>query len=438
MKEKPEVNIFWFRRDLRLDDNCGLYHALKAGLPVLALFIFDRNILEQLEDEDDARVSFIHDAIVKLKAELAAKGSGLRVIHARPLEAFQQLQGEYTLRNVFINDDYEPYARKRDQEIGDYLKTKGINFKGYKDHVVFEKNEVLKEDGTPYTVFTPYKRKWLQKLEAEFHLKSYPSKEYLPNLYQCRQPEIPELAEIGFKRSPITVQIPEYIEVLGNYKNTRDYPALNGTSKLSVHLRFGTISIREAARLGLEHSPDTWLSELVWRDFYAMILWYFPHTVHSSFKKEFDNIRWRNNEAEFQFWCEGKTGYPIVDAGMRQLNATGWMHNRVRMVVASFLCKHLLIDWRWGEAYFARKLLDYDQASNIGGWQWAAGTGNDAAPYFRVFSPDLQTQKFDKKLEYIRKWIPEFDDPFRYPQPIVEHKFARERALEVYKAGLAK
>ncbi|WP_207534962.1 cryptochrome/photolyase family protein [Desertivirga arenae] len=438
MREKQQVSIFWFRRDLRLDDNAGLYHALKSGESVLPLFIFDTLILDKLEDLDDARVTFIHKAIAGLDQELQKYGSSILVKHGAPTEVWIQLLNEYNIKAVYTNHDFEPYAKSRDESVSQILKSKGLELLTYKDHVIFEKQEILKDDGSPYTVFTPYKRKWLEKLNPDFHLKAYPTKKYLKNLLQIPPFEIPALEQLGFSTSSIDFPDKEYQDVIEQYNGTRDFPALDGTSRISVHLRFGTISIREAGSAAFEASEKTWLSELIWRDFYAMILWYFPYTAKSSFRREFDGITWINREEDFKAWCEGNTGYPIVDAGMRQLNTTGWMHNRVRMITASFLCKHLLVDWRWGEAYFARKLIDYDMASNVGGWQWAAGTGNDAAPYFRVFSPDLQTKKFDPKLEYVKKWVPEFSDPFKYVQPIVDHRYARQRALDAYKAGLGK
>jgi deoxyribodipyrimidine photo-lyase len=437
MPEKPAINIFWFRRDLRLEDNAGLYHALKSGLQVLPVFIFDREILDKLADKDDARVTFIHQALTELNKNLRNYGSSLLTKYNSPLIAFEQILNEFNVSEVFCNDDYEPYARKRDDEIAGLLKNHGIKFNSCKDHVIFEKDEILKDDGRPYTVFSPYKRKWLEKLAAEFHFKAYPVLKYSGAFFQFPYSEIISLNEMGFQENSIVLPGKVYQSILANYADLRDYPAIAGTSQIGIHLRFGTLSIRELASEASSQS-QVWLSELIWRDFYSMILWHFPYSATQSFKKEFDAIKWRNNEQEFEAWCEGKTGYPIVDAGMRQLKATGWMHNRVRMIVASFLCKHLLIDWRWGEAYFARKLLDYDMASNVGGWQWAAGTGNDAAPYFRVFSPDLQTKKFDPEGKYIKKWIPEFDDPFKYPQPIVEHKAARNRAILAFQQALRK
>lgn len=433
---KPLVNIFWFRRDLRLQDNAGLYQALKTYIPVVPVFIFDTNILDELEDKNDRRVEFIHAAILELRSQLAAIGSSLEVYHDSPEEIFKQLLHKYKIEKVFTNHDHEPYAKQRDASVEQLLKENTISFHTYKDQVIFEKNEVVKDDGKPYTVFTPYSKRWRASLK-EFHLRAYPTEKYFNNFYKQQAAEIPSLTAIGFQKidEPFpTKQLNE--ELIKKYDKTRDYPAINGTSKLGVHLRFGTISIRALARKANELN-ETYLNELIWRDFYQTILWHFPHVIQHSFKREYDNIEWRNNEEEFEKWCKGITGYPIVDAGMRELNTTGYMHNRVRMIVASFLAKHLLIDWRWGESYFASKLLDYDLAANNGGWQWAAGSGCDAAPYFRVFNPRLQTEKFDKDLQYIRKWVPELDE-FSYPKPIVEHEFARKRCLEVYAKALKK
>lgn len=438
MANKTNLNIFWFRRDLRISDNAGLYYALKAGLPVLPVFIFDRNILDQLPHKDDSRVTFIHRSLQDLNEELETHGSSLYILNSTPQAAFEELVKEFDISLVFTNSDYEPYARQRDQQIETFLGNKKIGFSSFKDQVIFEKDEILKDDKKPYTVFSAYRRKWMEKLNPDFHFRSYPTEKYGSALIQNTSFKLPKLEDLGFSQSNLEFPDKKYRQVLAGYKKARDFPAVRGTSEISVHLRFGTLSIRQAAREGLEYSPDTWLSELMWRDFYAMIIWHFPYSANSSFKPEYNKIRWRNNEDEFKAWCEGKTGYPIVDAGMRQLNTTGWMHNRVRMIVASFLCKHLLIDWRWGEAYFAEKLIDYDLASNVGGWQWAAGTGNDAAPYFRVFNPELQTKKFDPELQYIKKWVAEFDAPFKYPRPIVDHKFARERVLKAYKEALGK
>ncbi len=429
------ISVFWFRRDLRLFDNAGLFHALKRGLPVLPVFILDTNILDDLQDKADKRVDFILRTLNELQRELVLLGSTLHVLYTTPEAAFERLAKEYDIEAVYTNHDYEPYAQQRDKAIMTMLQTKGIALHTFKDQVIFEKDEVTKDDKTPYTVYTPYSRKWKEKLNS-FYLKSYPVEQYSLHFLQQTPRPIPTLEEIGFHTTDI--EIPATVlnrDVAARYDTTRDFPSVAGTTRLSLHLRFGTVSVRQLAREAMELNP-TLLNELIWREFYMMILWHFPHVVGGAFKKEYDKIQWRNNQAEFELWCAGKTGVPIVDAGMRELNATGFMHNRVRMIVASFLTKNLLIDWRWGEAYFAQKLLDYDLSANNGGWQWAAGSGCDAAPYFRIFSPQLQTEKFDPQLKYVRKWVPEFEQ-LTY-KPIVDIKASRERCLTEYKRALNK
>lgn len=424
-----KTTLFWFRRDLRLEDNAGLYHALRENKNVLPVFIFDTNILETL-DKDDRRIAFIHEALTALREALHALGSSLLVLHGDPVKIYKQIEP----KAVYTNHDFEPYARERDETIRVLLEKKEIPFKTYKDHVFFEKGEVLKDNGTPYTVFTPYSRKWKAAL-TDFYLKSYPTKKYFASLKKVKHIPFPSLTDIGFK--PTGATFPDRVikmSVIEKYDKQRDFPAIQGTSRLSVHLRFGTVSIRKLVQIA-RRKNTVWLNELIWRDFYAMILWHFPQVQTQSFKSEYDRIAWRNNEDEFKKWCDGQTGYPIVDAGMRELNETGFMHNRVRMITASFLVKHLLIDWRWGEAYFAEKLLDYDLASNNGGWQWAASSGCDAVPYFRIFNPQLQTDKFDPDEIYIRRWVPEYATD-AYPDPVVDHKEARERALSTYKKAL--
>ena len=425
--------LFWHRRDLRIDDNAGLYHALKEG-EVQPVFIFDNQILSKLP-ANDQRIIFIHQEIERLQSEYKALGSSLLICYGNPVELIPKLAIDTGAQLVYTNRDYEPYARERDKVIFDQLKRHGIDFKGAKDHVIFEKEEVVKLDGLPYTVFTPYSRKWREKLN-EFYLKPYPTATYASSLAKSQYTEIPTLASMGFEGTKSVTFPDRTVELtkVNSYHTNRDIPSVDGTTRLSLHLRFGTISIRELARMANQHNA-TYLNELIWRDFYQMIIFHFPHSATNSFKKQYDAIPWENNEIHFQAWCEGKTGYPLVDAGMRELNATGFMHNRVRMVVASFLTKHLLLDWRLGETYFAEKLLDFELASNSGGWQWAAGSGCDAAPYFRVFNPTSQQEKFDKNFSYIKKWVPEFGTP-AYPPPIVEHKFARERAIERYKNAL--
>mgnify|MGYP000878484513 FL=1 len=437
-----DLSIHWFRRDLRLQDNAALYHALKSGFPVLTIFIFDTNILNELKDKDsvltiDNRVAFIHQEITRLKKELQALGSDLLVFYGKPIDVWKEIIQQYAIRKVFTNHDYEPYATERDAQLNSWLQEQQIEFLTYKDQVIFEKDEVTKDDGKPYTVYTPYSKKWKLKLN-DFYLKSYPTEKYTANFFKIKNctPCI-SLHEMGFSMDAIDFPVRTVNDsIMQQYAETRDIPSIRGTSRISVHLRFGTVSIRELARQSIAAKGEKYLNELIWRDFYMMILHHFPKVVTQSFNEKYDKIKWRNNEVEYKAWCDGKTGYPIVDAGMRELNATGFMHNRVRMIVASFLTKHLLIDWRLGEAYFAKKLLDYDLSANNGGWQWAAGTGVDAAPYFRVFNPRLQTEKFDKELKYIRTWIPELDS-FEYPKPIVEHAFARDRCLAAYKEALS-
>ena len=427
------MNLFWFRRDLRLDDNVGLFHALNSSDEVLPIFIFDETILSQLP-KDDARVTFIHKQLEIIHNQLQAIGKSLAVFYGNPFEVFIRLIDENQIHTIYTNHDYEPYARKRDLELYQLFKDENIEFKTSKDQVIFEKNEVIKDDGTPYVVYTPYSNKWKDNF-SKINLTNYKSEELLDNI-TFHSYSFLNLADIGFKRSKIKV-IPFDISdtLIDNYEATRNFPALDKTSHLGIYLRFGVVSIRKMVAKAVESKNETFLKELIWREFFMQILWHFPYTTNLSFRPKYDYIKWSNNEYLFQKWCEGKTGYPFVDAGMRELNATGHMHNRVRMIVASFLCKHLLIDWRWGETYFAIKLLDYEQASNVGNWQWAAGCGVDAAPYFRIFNPTEQVKKFDKDLVYIKKWIPEFGTA-AYPEPIVDHKEAREKCLLVYKAAV--
>jgi deoxyribodipyrimidine photo-lyase len=437
MDKDTAVSVFWFRRDLRMEDNAGLYQALKSGNAVLPFFIFDKDILDDLEDKDDARVSFIYKAVEEIRKECYKHGSDLLVVYDKPEHAWQTLINTYKIAAVYTNHDYEPYAKERDGAVKALLDKINIAFKTYKDQVIFEKAEVIKDDGKPYTVYTPYKNKWYQKLKP-FYLKAYPTEKYFINLLRFNAAVIPTLEEMGFTKSKIDYPEKEYDNVIADYAKNRDFPAITGTSHVGIHLRFGTVSIRRCARDAYESDEKTWLNELIWREFYSMVLYHFPQTVDHAFRPEYDRIEWVNDEEQFKAWCNGQTGYPMVDAGMRELNATGYMHNRVRMVVASFLSKHLLIDWRWGEHYFARKLLDYEMASNVGGWQWAAGSGTDAAPYFRIFNPEAQLKRFDPKLEYIKKWVPEYADFSKYPKPIVDHAFARDRVLKAFKAALGK
>jgi deoxyribodipyrimidine photo-lyase len=425
-----KLAILWLRRDLRLKDNTALMHALGSGLPVLPLFIFDDNILKELPG-DDARVSFIIHSLEQIHQQLKEVESSLLCKKGDSLTVWKELISEYEIAKVFTNKDYEPYARKRDADIEKLLSKNGISFHSYKDQVIFEEGEVVKEDGRPYTVFTPYKNKWLTALDS---LPTIKSKQVQWDKFYKIKLSMPAITDIGFQESGI--KVPSFdASVLDDYTSTRDFPS-RSTSHIGPHLRFGTISIRQLVA-GLQPKHATFLSELVWREFFMQILFHFPHVVHQNFREAYNGIQWRNNEAEFEKWCTGQTGFPLVDAGMRQLNATGFMHNRVRMVTASFLCKHLLIDWQWGEAYFAKKLLDYELASNNGNWQWAAGTGCDAAPYFRIFNPMTQAKKFDKDGSYTRQWVRELDG-FGYIEPMVNHEMARVRALEVYKKGLEK
>lgn len=427
------MNVFWFRRDLRLEDNVGFFHALTSEEPVLPLFIFDEAILSQLP-KDDARVTFIHELLSKMQEQLQTLGKSLSIFHGNPKEVFEKLLKENKITTVYTNHDYEPYARKRDKEIYQLLKEHEVSFKTSKDQVIFEKSEVVKDDGLPYVVYTPYSRKWKERFKS-IQLVHYESEKNLDKIINHSYPFL-SLEAIGFEPSKIKIVPFDTSEkLIDNYEATRNFPAVKGTSMLGAYLRFGAVSIRKMVAKAIESKNETFWNELIWREFFMQILWHFPHTINKSFKEKYDWIQWNNNEADFKNWCEGKTGYPMVDAGMRELNATGHMHNRVRMVVASFLCKHLLIDWRWGETYFAQKLFDYEQASNVGNWQWAAGSGVDAAPYFRIFNPSEQIKKFDKDWKYIKKWVPEVETS-SYSKPIVDHKEARERCLKVYKAAV--
>ena len=425
---KDKITIFWFRRDLRLTDNKGLHEALQSGNKVLPVFLFDDEILEKLPKKD-ARVSFIYETLSEMNKELNEKGASLLVKKGNTVAVWEELVKNFNIAAVYSNKDYEPYAISRDAEVKKFLASKNIQFHSYKDQVIFEEDEVVKNDGLPYTVFTPYKNKWLQKFDAKQDTQEFTvdfSKFYKIPL------DFPSLIQIGFEVSAIKVK-PYNLKYINTYDEVRDFPSQDKTSYISPYLRFGLVSVRSMVQFALKTNA-IFLSELIWREFFMQILYHYPRVVTQNFKPKYDTIPWRNNEGEFEKWCEGKTGYPLVDAGMRELNATGYMHNRVRMITAGFLCKHLLIDWRWGEAYFAEKLLDFELASNNGNWQWAAGTGCDAAPYFRVFNPEAQLQKFDKELFYVRKWVKDFDE-FSYPTAMVEHKFARLRALDVYKNG---
>lgn len=427
------MTLFWFRRDLRLEDNTALQLALSSGNPVLPVFVFDTQITEELP-KDDARISFIHEALEAIQTELVAKGSSLLIKKGNPIEELQKICKEYAVTNLCYNRDYEPYARARDKAMSHYCKQNNIQTQHAKDHVIFEPQEVLKADKTPYTVYTPYKKAWLKKFETI----SIERTDSTSNNFYKHSSDMPTLQQLGFIKSPIHAKNID-MSMVKDYDKHRDIPHLDATSKLGIYLRFGTKSIRKIVQESTDSTQgnEIFLSELVWREFFQQIIFHFPKVVTHNFRPKYDGIQWRNNKEEFQKWCDGKTGYPIVDAGMRELNATGYMHNRVRMITAGFLCKHLLIDWKWGEAYFAKKLMDYELAANNGNWQWAAGTGCDAAPYFRVFNPYTQTKRFDAQLAYIKKWVPELETN-EYPPAMVEHKFARERALSTYKEGIEK
>ena len=422
-----KISIFWYRRDLRLEDNTGLFKALNENENILPIFIFDDSILDELP-EDDARVNFIYESLSKINKQLNNHNASLQILKGQIDDVWEKLVTTYDIHKVYLNKDYEPYAIKRDQKIKEFLNSKGIEMKTFKDQVIFEEDEIVKADGKPYTVFTPYKRKWLEKF-TKVNLNLIAN---FDNFFK-KTIDFPSLNQLGLKNSSLKVK--KYsLKNVSTYSETRNFPNLDSTSYLSPHLRFGTISVRQIIT-ELKNKSETFLSELIWREFFMQIIFHFPHVVTKNFRPKYDGIQWVNNKEDYDNWCQGKTGYPLVDAGMRQLNETGYMHNRVRMVTAGFLCKHLLIDWRYGEAYFAKKLLDYELSSNNGNWQWAAGTGCDAAPYFRIFNPIEQLKKFDKTLTYTKKWVKDFDT-LEYPKPIVDHKYARNRALEAYKKGI--
>ena len=428
-----KISIFWFRRDLRLKDNHGLYQALESGKKVLPTFIFDEDILDLLENKSAKRVDFIAQALQTLNSFLKSKNKGIKIFKGKPLEIYKKLTENYEIEAVYCNEDYEPYAIKRDQEIADFLASKNIAFHQFKDQVIFHKDEIVKADKKPYTVYTPYSKLWLNEFQ-KVDLQGFISEKKLDNLLEIPFEEL-KIEDIGFQKTDLTFEIPEAdLHIIKTYEETRNFPAVKGTTQLGVHLRFGTISVRKLAKIAKENNL-TFLKELIWREFFMQILYHFPKVVNHSFKTKYDAIPWENNPEFLEKWKAGKTGFPIVDAGMRELNATGFMHNRVRMITASFLIKHLLTDWRIGEAYFAEKLMDYDLSANNGNWQWCASSGCDAAPYFRIFDPDEQQKKFDPDFKYIKKWIPEFGTKY-YPKPIVEHKKAREKVLKVYKEAL--
>jgi deoxyribodipyrimidine photo-lyase len=483
--------LFWFRRDLRAFDNAGLHAALTNAEHVHCVFVFDREILDALGDKTDRRVEFIWESVVELCATLESLGGGLHVVHDHAREAIPQLAQSLDVDVVFTNHDYEPQAVARDAYVAQKLKAKGIAFETRKDHVIFEKDEVLTGAGKFFSVFTPYKNAWLKRLEA-FYVKAYPIQAHKAKFCSLSRSagegwgeggglaELPSLEGIGFKTTNLkALKLPtgasggeklfsEFLERIDRYADTRNFPSIKGPSYLSTHLRFGTVSIRGLVAAAWQRwqegsrGAEVWLSELIWRDFYVHILHHNPRVVDHAFKPEYDAICWSNDPERFAAWCEGRTGYPLVDAAMRQLNQTGYMHNRLRMVAASFLTKDLLVDWRWGERYFAQKLNDFDLSANNGGWQWAASTGCDAQPYFRIFNPITQSQNFDEKGAFIRKYVPEvaklsdkdihapwltspieqrargFTPGVDYPLPVVDHAEARAATLAEFKRALPK
>ena len=427
--------IFWFRRDLRLDDNHALFKALKSGYDVLPIFIFDSNITNKL-NQNDHRLNYINNVLDGLNKRLSENKKKIYIYKGDPIEIISKLIIKLKIKEIYLNKDYEPYARDRDDKIEKLCVANNVSYNSFKDHVIFEEDQIVKNDGTPYVVYTPYSRKWIEKFQSN-HLDSYPSELNLDGFVDSDK-----IREVNYLMdfekniiSPKTYNLNK--DLIDKYEETRNFPALDSTSRIGVNLRFGTVSTRKIVKTSSERSNNTFLKELIWREFFIQILWHFPHTTEKSFKDKYERIEWRNDMDDFKLWCDGKTGYPIVDAGMNQLNKTGFMHNRLRMVVGSFLCKHLLIDWRLGEKYFADKLFDYEQASNVGNWQWVAGCGVDAAPYFRIFNPEEQQKKFDKELQFIKKWIPNYDKD-NYINKIVDHKFARERCLNTYKKALNK
>ncbi len=432
MESNKTCNIFWFRRDLRLQDNNGLFEALRGDLPVLPIFIFDTYILDQLKNKKDHRVEFIHASLVELDTKLKSLGSRLHVYLGTPVDIFEKLLKKYGVHTIFANSDYEPYARERDSKVESLLHKHGILFQTFKDQVIFERSEVVKENGECYSVYTPYKNKWKEVLK-EKPIQHFLSEKKLDHFVPTKQATFLSLEDIGFQKTniPFPAKIIQK-KILTYYKVQRDFPALDATSHLGLHLRFGTVSVRDLAQKAIEIKAETWLNELIWREFFMQIMWHNPRVAKEPFKKKYASIPWRTAPQEFKAWCEGKTGYTLVDAGMRELNETGHMHNRVRMVAASFLVKHLLINWQDGEKYFAEKLFDFDLAANNGNWQWVAGCGCDAAPYFRIFNPETQQEKFDKDFKYIQKWVPEYKSS-QYSQKIVEHVYARNRALAAFK-----
>lgn len=469
---KYTKSLVWFRRDLRDFDHAALYHALKNTAQVYCAFVFDTEILDQLTDKEDRRVEFIWESVQELKTALVNKGGDLIVLHGKAKDEIPALARSLQIQAVFTNHDYEPTSIARDDHVATQLKNNNINFHHYKDQVIFEKDEVLSVAGKPYSVFTPYKNMWLKSVN-DFYLKPYPVDDYIQHLAKSDIETSISLEDLGFERTNLmNMRLPtgmsggatlfeDFAERIQRYKEARDFPSVKGVSYLSVHLRFGTVSIRHLARTALQiggAGAETWASELIWRDFYFQILHHNPRVADGkAYKSEFESLPFPNNAELFRAWCDGKTGYPLVDAAMRQLNTTGFMHNRLRMLAASFLVKDLLIDWRWGERYFAEKLIDFDLSANNGGWQWAASTGCDAQPWFRIFNPITQSERFDANGRFIRKYVTELIScndkeihaPWlmsqqrqsaintiigqNYPLPIVDHAIQRALALSLYK-----
>lgn len=428
-----KTTIHWFRRDLRIKDNTALFHALSQNNNVQCIFIFDENIINELP-KNDHRVSFIYDTLVNINYELNKYGTSIKIFKGDPIDVFKKIILDNEINSIYFNKDYEPYTINRDNSIEKLLSKQNIKVKSYKDHVIFEEKEITKDDNKPYTIYTPYSKKWLKKIH-ETKITEYNIIPFLNNFKKNKNLNIKSREELDFIKSDTLIyDFNSTDEIILSYEKTRNYPFIEGTSKVGPYLRFGLISIRTLV-LNSINKDITYLKELIWRDFFSQILFNFPNVINSSFKNKYDNIKWENNEYFLNKWKNGETGYPIVDAGMRELNNTGFMHNRVRMITASFLCKHLLIDWRIGEAYFAEKLFDYELSSNNGNWQWAAGCGCDAAPYFRVFNPYTQQEKFDKGFNYIKKWVPEYNSN-KYAKPLVNHKEARIKAIEHYKKYL--
>lgn len=428
-----KTTIHWFRRDLRIKDNTALFHALSQNNNVQCIFIFDENIINELP-KNDHRISFIYDTLVNINYELNKYGTSIEIFKGDPIDVFKKIILDNEINSIYFNKDYEPYTINRDNSIEKLLSKQNIKVKSYKDHVIFEEKEITKDDNKPYTIYTPYSKKWLKKIH-ETKITEYNIIPFLNNFKKNKNLNIKSREELDFIKSDTLVyDFNSTDEIILSYEKTRNYPFIEGTSKVGPYLRFGLISIRTLVLKSI-NKDITYLKELIWRDFFSQILFNFPNVIISSFKNKYDNIKWENNEYFLKKWKNGETGYPIVDAGMRELNNTGFMHNRVRMITASFLCKHLLIDWRFGEAYFAEKLFDYELSSNNGNWQWAAGCGCDAAPYFRVFNPYTQQEKFDKGFNYIKKWVPEYNSN-KYAKPLVNHKEARIKAIEHYKKYL--